>query len=114
TAQTNLMSGDPAKDKAAFYTYDDLNQKTDEKWVDGPDIWSYEGMWHVNPDGGTRAHQSHWTYDVAGRVLTEQDADVSGGTSTTISAYSYTYDAQGRLSSTDNAGTPEVPRVVIV
>ncbi|WP_186376321.1 RHS repeat-associated core domain-containing protein, partial [Hyella patelloides] len=70
------------------YTYDNLNRQENEVWLD---------------ELGNPVRNINFQYDAASQLLTADDPD---------SAYSYDYDLDGRLTSVDNAGTPDVPNVV--
>lgn len=57
--------------------------------------------WHT---GATVVYTATFTYDAAGNTLTARDP---------FSSYTHTYDILNRLTSVDNAGTPNMPRVVL-
>jgi RHS repeat-associated protein len=71
------------------YSFDKLNRNTGEVWLDG----------NNNP-----VHTFEFEYDKANQLLNAQDSN---------SAYGYEYDDAGRLVEVDNAGTPDVPNVVL-
>lgn len=71
------------------FTYDDLGRKIQEVWK--------------NADG-TTANTINSTYDLDGNLLSTSDDN---------SSYTYTYDAQDRLLSSDNSGTPNQPHIVL-
>jgi RHS repeat-associated protein len=70
------------------YQYDQLNRNTAEVWLDS---------------AGNPVRTFNFQYDAASQLLNASDPD---------SAYSYTYDQDGRVISVNNAGTPGVPNVV--
>jgi RHS repeat-associated protein len=70
------------------YGYDNLNRNTSEKWIGA---------------AGENLKSIGYTYDAAGRLVTESDPD---------SKYTFGYDAVDRLTSVDNTGTTGVPAVV--
>jgi RHS repeat-associated protein len=72
------------------YTYDADNRLATETWD--------------NPGGGSPLNVVTITYDAAGRETKIGDA---------YSSYTYTYDDANRLTSVDNAGTPNVPHMVL-
>jgi RHS repeat-associated protein len=67
------------------YSYDQVGNKTGETWVGGSYIATYG-------------------YDSANRLTVEQD---------TFSKYTLGYDNASRLTSVDNLGTPNMPRVLL-
>lgn len=71
------------------FEYDVLDRLTDENWLDA---------------NGSTLETIEYSYDPADRLT---------GISDSNSAYSYTYDALGRVASVDNSGTPDVPNVVL-
>ena len=72
------------------YSYDDLQRRTEELWLD--------------TDGVTVLNTIAFAYD-SGSQLTSISDDVS--------AFAYTYDNGGRVTQTDNAGTTGVPNIVL-
>ncbi len=84
--QTSMIDRDGRK---RTFTYDALNRQTAEKWFDA---------------SNTLISTISSTYDAASELTDISDPN---------SAYHYTYDANGRLASVDNAGTPGVPNVVL-
>jgi RHS repeat-associated protein len=72
------------------YTYDADNRLATVTWD--------------NPGGGNPLNVITTTYDAAGREAKISDA---------YSSYTYSYDNANRLTSVDNAGTPNVPHVVL-
>ena len=70
------------------FDYDPLNRMTTEHW------W----------DGAAEIRTMSFTYDAVGNLLTKSDPN---------SAYTYTYDSLNRLMTVDNAGTPDIPNVVL-
>jgi RHS repeat-associated protein len=70
------------------YGYDNLNRNTSENWIGA---------------AGQNLRSIGYTYDAAGRLVTESDPD---------SKYTFGYDAVDRLTSVDNTGTTGVPAVV--
>jgi RHS repeat-associated protein len=84
----NITSITDRDGRVRQFAYDALNQLTDETW------WS----------GSTRVNDIHYAYDAAGNLLTAGDSS---------SSYAFTYDADNRTTSSDNAGTPGVPHVVL-
>ena len=71
------------------YSFDKLNRNTSEVWLDA----------NNNP-----VHTFEFEYDAASQLLSASDLN---------SAYGYEYDDAGRLVEVDNAGTPDVPNVVL-
>lgn len=86
----NLISYTDATGRVVTYTYNADNQVTNE--TSRPGVKA--------PDADTITY----TYDAAGRVLSEADKS---------SKYTFTYDTLGRVTSVDNDGTPNVPHVVL-
>ncbi len=72
------------------FTFDSVGRPTGETWQ--------------ATAGGATTYTESVSYDAAGQLL---------GVSDPFSAYSYTYDARGRVRTEDNAGTPGVPHVVL-
>ena len=70
------------------FDYDLLNRMSAERWWDGP----------------AEIHTISFAYDLVGNLLAESDP---------VSTYTYTYDVLDRLTSVDNAGTPDIPNVVL-
>lgn len=71
------------------FNYDPLNRLTEERWYD--------------PDG-TLVRTIVSTYDAHGSLLSISDPD---------STYAYTYDVLNRVRTIDNAGTPDMPHVLL-
>jgi len=71
-------------------TYDNLSRRIEERWIDS--------------DGTTVVNTIDLGHDAADRLTTVSDG---------VSAYSLSYDALGRLTGVDNAGTPGAPNVVL-
>ena len=72
------------------FDYDPLGRQTAEHWLAA--------------DGKSDVYLASYTFDAAGQALTAGDAN---------SKYAMAYDADGRVTSVDNAGTPVGPRVVL-
>jgi len=70
------------------FDYDGLNRLTAENW--------FEGVTQVRTIG--------FTYDLFGNLLTQTDPD---------SSYTFTYDVLNRVTSVDNAGTPNIPNLIL-
>jgi RHS repeat-associated protein len=70
------------------FSYDVLDRQTQETW------WA----------GSTAVRQIDYGYDAVGNLVSASDPD---------SSYAFTYDTLDRVTSTDNAGTPNVPHVVL-
>jgi RHS repeat-associated protein len=85
----NLTSTTDRDGRVHNYVYDADNRLIREDWIGA---------------GGAVINSITTSYDAAGNVLTASDAN---------SAYQYTYDLDGRLTSVDNAGTLNVPHVVL-
>jgi RHS repeat-associated protein len=71
------------------YTYDMMKQLVTETWISA---------------AGTVDNTIHYTYDMAGDLLTAVD---------NYSSLAFTYDQLRRIVSVDNAGTPNAPHVVL-
>ncbi|MBI3838783.1 MAG: hypothetical protein HY288_12730, partial [Planctomycetia bacterium] len=84
---------------ARQFDYDHLNRETAERWF-GPN--SPAQLLYID----------NMSYDLGNELLTNADMN-SSPTNTPISSYAYGYDGLGRLTSTDNAGTPGAPHVVL-
>ena len=70
------------------YAYDGLGRLKQEQWV----------------VGGSTVNTLAYTYDAGSQLTAASD---------NASAYAYTYNANGLVTSVDNQGTPNVPRVVL-
>ncbi|MFN0054799.1 MAG: hypothetical protein ACKV0T_21720, partial [Planctomycetales bacterium] len=84
----NVTSQTDRNGRLTNFTYDTLYRLTSELWK----------------SGGSTIRTISYAYDAAGELTSSSDAD---------SAYAYTYDAAGRVSTVDNNGTPNVPRVIL-
>jgi RHS repeat-associated protein len=71
------------------FTFDKLNRNTSEVWLD---------------ETGNPVHTFEFGYDAASQLTSATDV---------FSAYGYQYDDAGRLTQVNNAGTPDVPNVVL-
>jgi RHS repeat-associated protein len=85
----NLSSTTDRDGRTRQFSYDGLNRQTQETWLDA---------------SGTSIHTSTATYDAVGQLIAISDPD---------SAYGYTYDLAGQLTSLSNTGTPRIPTVVM-
>jgi RHS repeat-associated protein len=86
----NLLSRVDRNGRRIDYTYDDLNRPTAENWF-------------ATAADGTSLRTIAMTYDAVSRMT---------GVSDPSATYALAYDANGDLTSIDNAGTPGVPNVV--
>jgi YD repeat-containing protein len=84
--ETSMVDRDGRK---TVYTYDALNRQTQEIWLDA---------------SGNPIRTITHRYDAASQLTDISDPD---------SRYGYTYDRAGRLTSVDNAGTPNAPTVIL-
>jgi RHS repeat-associated protein len=87
--EANLVSVIDRTGRVREFSYDPAGRQTGEVWRDTP--------------GGPAVYTRAAVFDVAGQVISVSDPS---------SAYAYTYDLRGRVLTEDNAGTPGVPRVV--
>lgn len=71
------------------FQYDGMNRQTAELWYSAD---------------GTLIETSTYTYDIFSNLLTASDLE---------SSYAYTYDQLDRLVTSDNAGTPDAPNVIL-
>jgi RHS repeat-associated protein len=71
------------------FVYDSDGRRTQEKWLDG---------------GGNVIRTIGYGYDADGRLISSGDADFQ---------YTFTYDADDRLSTISNSGTPNMPAVTL-
>ena len=85
----NLITATDRNGRVRQYTYDDLDRQTAEIWPDASD---------------NEVQTIDYTYDAASQLTSIVDPD---------SSYSYEYDLAGRLVEVDNAGTTDVPNVVL-
>jgi RHS repeat-associated protein len=85
----NLIISVDRNGRTRQFNYDDLDRNIREVWLDG---------------NGVTIYALNYTYDSATQLTSIEDAN---------SAYSYNYDLAGRLTQTDNLGTPDVPNVVL-
>jgi RHS repeat-associated protein len=85
----NMTSSIDADGRKTVYTYDSRNRQTSEQWLDAT---------------GAPIRTFRFTYDASGARTSASDPD---------SSYTFTDDANGRLTSVDNRGTPGVPDVVL-
>ncbi|MCY2987768.1 MAG: putative Ig domain-containing protein [Planctomycetota bacterium] len=84
--QTKIIDRDQRRRE---FAYDPLNRLKEERWYD---------------PGGVLVRTIVSTYDVIGNLKSITDPD---------STYTYTYDVLNRVTSVDNAGTPDMPHVVL-
>jgi RHS repeat-associated protein len=85
------------------FEYDERNRKIAELW------WQFDLT-----SGQEEVIRSFtWQYCTCGNVSQATEYDGPTGTSPILSRYTYTYDTLGRLKSTDNAGTKDMPHVVL-
>jgi RHS repeat-associated protein len=87
---SNLTSTTNADGLTTQYAYDALNRLTTETWL--------------APSGNTKTNTVQYTYD--------QDSHLTSAVDNS-SSLAYTYDALGRVTSVNNAGTPGAPAVVV-
>jgi RHS repeat-associated protein len=87
-AVNNLTSLTDRNGRYRTFTYDALNRRTSEIW------WA----------GATPVSTIRYGFDAVGNLVSASDPN---------SSYTMTYDALDRLSSEDNAGTPNLPHVVL-
>ena len=86
-ADGNLTQSTDYDRNVVKYYYDTLNRRTDEEWM----------------DDGSEAEDIHDTYDSDGNLLSATDTAFSGS-STIVSAYTYTYDHLNRQTSVTSSG----------
>ncbi|NJM99047.1 MAG: hypothetical protein HC800_19580 [Phormidesmis sp. RL_2_1] len=86
-AASNLLKREDRNGRSQLFDYDALNRQTQERWLD---------------EQGEAIRDIDYTYDAASQLTAVSDPD---------SAYVYSYDAAGRLVSTDNNGTLSAPAV---
>jgi RHS repeat-associated protein len=84
----NLVRTTDRDGRLTTFAYDTLDRRTGETW------WN----------GSTAVNTIQYTYDSIGNLLSAGDA---------FSHYTFTYDALTRQTSSDNAGTPGAPHVVL-
>lgn len=89
-SNANLTSITDRNGKVREFTYDALNRKIREQWRDEAE--------------GPVVETINYTYDTLGRLTAAGDSE---------SSYSYSYDELGRLISESNAGTVDLPTVVL-
>ncbi len=79
------------------FEYDTLNRQTKENWISAGTV--------------TRSFTSQ--YDVLDRLVDVTDNSVSGGVTTKLSEYGYTYDDRDQVKAIDNLGVGGVARVLL-
>jgi len=85
----NLITAKDGNNRTRKFVYDKLNRPTEEQWLNS---------------ANTPIRIITSTYDAAGQLKTINDPDAS---------YTLTYDLAGNLETVDNAGTPNVPNVLL-
>ncbi|HVA50387.1 MAG TPA: RHS repeat-associated core domain-containing protein [Pirellulales bacterium] len=85
---SDVTSIQDADGRVRDFTYDNLHRLTAEQWM----------------SGGTVIATMAYTYDADNELLTASDPN---------SAYAFAYNGDGLVTSTDNAGTPNVPDVLL-
>ncbi|MEG4322317.1 MULTISPECIES: FG-GAP-like repeat-containing protein [unclassified Microcoleus] len=85
----NLLTAKDGNNRTRKFVYDQLNRPKEEQWLNS-----------TNAPIRTISN----TYDAAGQLKTINDPDAS---------YALTYDLAGNLETVDNAGTPNVPNVLL-
>lgn len=83
----NVMEAIDRNGRIRTFSYDDLHRNTRERWLDG---------------SGNSIREINWAYDAASQLLSARDPD---------SQWSFSYDSLGRVTTSDNQGTPVSPRV---
>ena len=84
-AVDNLTSKQDRNERVTSFTYDDLDRLTTETWINGGNAINY-------------------SYDKASNLLAVSDS---------FSSLAFSYDARDRVMTVDNAGTPNLPNVVL-
>lgn len=88
-AQSNRIAAIDRNGRERAFLHDGLNRQVEEQWLD---------------EGGTAIRSARMVYDAAGQLVEVSDPD---------STYRYSYDSLGRQVAIDNAGTPDMPNVVL-
>jgi RHS repeat-associated protein len=85
------------------FQYDERNRQIGELW------------WQLDVGTGQEEviRSFSWVYCTCGQISTATEYDGPAATSPILSKYAYTYDLLGRLTSVDNAGTADMPHVVL-
>ncbi|OYV78599.1 MAG: hypothetical protein B7Z73_19540, partial [Planctomycetia bacterium 21-64-5] len=87
-ADSLITSIQDAAGRVRDFTYDNLSRLTAEQWM----------------SGGTVVATMAYAYDLDNELTSASDPN---------SAYAFTYNGDGLVTSTDNAGTPNVPDVLL-
>jgi RHS repeat-associated protein len=82
------------------FGYDERNRLIQELW--------FESIVDTTPD-----RSFTWTYCTCGNITEAAEYAGAPGTSEILSKYTYTYDTLNRLKTVDNAGTKDMPNVVL-
>ncbi|MCC3529455.1 MAG: RHS repeat protein [Microcoleus sp. PH2017_22_RUC_O_B] len=85
----NLLTAKDGNNRTRKFVYDQLNRPKEEQWLNS---------------ANTPIRTISNTYDAAGQLKNINDPDAS---------YALTYDLAGNLETVDNAGTPNVPNVLL-
>ena len=84
-----LISRTDRRGRVREFDYDALGRTVEERWYAS--------------GGSTAVDTLTWTYDATSQLTSAADGD---------SSYDYTYDSGGRLTSVDNLGTSDMPRII--
>jgi RHS repeat-associated protein len=88
-AANELISKTDRDGRQVAFDHDNAGRLSAERWLDG---------------SGATTRTIAYGYDNANELISANDPD---------SAYAYTYDTSGLLSSVDNQGTPGIPRMIL-
>ncbi|MEG4465002.1 FG-GAP-like repeat-containing protein [Microcoleus sp. D3_18cC1] len=86
---SNLITAKDGNNRTRKFVYDKLNRPTEEQWLNS---------------ANTPIRTIASSYDAAGQLKTISDPDAT---------YTLTYDLAGNLETVDNAGTPNIPNVLL-
>ncbi len=84
----NLITATDRNGRVRQFAYDALDRRTKERWIDS---------------GNNALRTIDYAFDAASQLTSASDVD---------SAYSYTHDLDGRVTTVSNSGSPGVPAVV--
>lgn len=90
-AVDSLIQKMDRNERLTTFAYDDLDRLVEETWID--------------PDGTTVVNTINYQYDKIGNLLEVFDQS---------SYLTYTYDSLNRVTTVDNAGTPDAPNALLI